>query len=668
MKRLTTDEFIAKAKATHGNLYDYSKTVYVNQTTDVIIICHIHGEFSQRPNNHYMGAGCPHCSGNARMDTASFIEKAKQVHGDEYDYSQVEYAGNNKKKVKIICSKHGLFEQTPDQHLRGHGCVLCVNEKLEETNMQKYGVARPLQNKAIYEKSIQTFKDRHGDYHVGHTPEQDEKRRATCIEHYGVDCSIKSPEVYDKIVATNQERYGGPSPFSSESIRNKASKSIQHKYNVDNIAKLQDIQRQISATKRENNTFHTSKPEDLLYEFLCDVFGMDDIERQYTSELYPFACDFYIKSRDMYIELNASWTHGGHWFDSMSDSDLKVVSTWQNRDTAYYENAIRTWTECDTKKRNVAKDNNLNYLVFWSIKLSDVMVWAAMNYPDGKDWSKMYSWLPDRQLCVPKPEDVLRASSYSKYTKYYQQNVVFNKELLLWNENPYYKNMTLQMFLYSNRLKYIGKSPDELSDLDIIRGFTISGVLKGYTIFDTQLFDCVVQKYDIQSIYDPCAGWGERLLYCFKYNIDYHGVDINSDLSCGYDIMSNDFGIENQHVVIGDASKIDVSNINAQAVITCPPYGNIEIYSDQGAENLSESVFLEWWDAVVLNSLDTNIQYFCFQINQQYKESMSDIVISHGFELIDVFEFSNHKSSHFTRRGNSDNKKEYETMLVFRKM
>ena len=121
---MTTEEFISKAKKVHGDKYDYSLVEYVNNKTRVTIICPIHGLFEQRPVNHLRGHGCMYC-GNALKNTKEeFIEAARKVHGDKYDYSQVDYV-DNKTKVKIICPIHGMFEQTPSSHLRGRGCKYC---------------------------------------------------------------------------------------------------------------------------------------------------------------------------------------------------------------------------------------------------------------------------------------------------------------------------------------------------------------------------------------------------------------------------------------------------------------------------------------------------------------------------------------------------------------
>jgi len=122
----TTSDFIKKAKEIHGDKYDYSKTQYINAKTKVIIICKIHGEFTQNPHNHISSkSGCPKCSKNHnRYTNESFIDIVKQIHNNKYDYSLVNYI-NGRTKIKIKCPIHGIFEQSPMKHLQGQGCPLC---------------------------------------------------------------------------------------------------------------------------------------------------------------------------------------------------------------------------------------------------------------------------------------------------------------------------------------------------------------------------------------------------------------------------------------------------------------------------------------------------------------------------------------------------------------
>ena len=125
MKKLTTEEFISKAREVHGDKYDYSKVEYVNASTPVCIICPEHGEFMQRPINHLNGRGCSKCGGTG-LTTEDFIKKAEAVHGDKYDYSKVVYV-NTHTPVCIICPEHGEFLQEPVNHLSGRGCPKCAD-------------------------------------------------------------------------------------------------------------------------------------------------------------------------------------------------------------------------------------------------------------------------------------------------------------------------------------------------------------------------------------------------------------------------------------------------------------------------------------------------------------------------------------------------------------
>ena len=135
----TTESFIRKAKQIHGDKYDYSKVEYVNNHTKFCIIDMECGEFWQLPQNHLKGCGCHINHGKrvwntrGRITTEEFINRARKVHGDKYNYSLVEYKGANV-KVEIICKKCGKhFKQTPNNHInQQNGCPFCNESKLEK--------------------------------------------------------------------------------------------------------------------------------------------------------------------------------------------------------------------------------------------------------------------------------------------------------------------------------------------------------------------------------------------------------------------------------------------------------------------------------------------------------------------------------------------------------
>ena len=121
---------IEQFRDVHSDKYDYSKVEYIHSKTKVTIICPEHGEFEQKPCNHKGGQGCPKCHPNAKLTTEDVVKQFREVHGDRYDYSKVNYI-DSYTKVTIICPEHGEFEQNPNNHKGGQGCPRCTESKGE---------------------------------------------------------------------------------------------------------------------------------------------------------------------------------------------------------------------------------------------------------------------------------------------------------------------------------------------------------------------------------------------------------------------------------------------------------------------------------------------------------------------------------------------------------
>ena len=171
--------------------------------------------------------------------------------------------------------------------------------------------------------------------------------KKTCLKKYGTS-TYRNPE---KQKQTMLDRYGATAmiytDWGDRAIHNKKVKEKEFD------------------TKRKRGTLNSSKLEKLTYEKLLKLYP--DIKCQYKDKIrYPFACDFYIPSQDLFIECNYHWTHGGHPYDENSLEDAAKLDVWKNKHTKYYDNAINTWTVRDVNKRNTAKQNNLNYIEFWS--------------------------------------------------------------------------------------------------------------------------------------------------------------------------------------------------------------------------------------------------------------------------------------------------------------
>jgi hypothetical protein len=161
-------KFIEKAKAKHGDKYNYSKVKLINNTQHIIIGCKLHGDFNQTPINHLNTNGCNKCGINARIGIKKtilrkdskpflkifdeFIKKATEIHKDKYDYSKSNSTFENE-KITIICKEHGEFTQTIKNHLNGHGCKECGKIKSNSC------LVKPLST----EEFIRRSKDKHGN-------------------------------------------------------------------------------------------------------------------------------------------------------------------------------------------------------------------------------------------------------------------------------------------------------------------------------------------------------------------------------------------------------------------------------------------------------------------------------------------------------------------------
>lgn len=296
---------------------------------------------------------------------------------------------NNLKKrpVCIICGK-------PVKYTSGHYAKFCSKEcqysdlgkKITKeikikSNLEKYGVEHTSQLKEVTDKRTKSRADhvnkiqqhvreslykKYGAYDVMHIPHILQKIKDTNLKKFGVEFPLQqlkkeNSEIYQKISQTCINKFGVDSPLKNKEIREKIKQTNIQKYGVDNPLKNKEIwkksqdNRQISSkSKLENNFLNYLK---LKYE-------SDDIITQYKSKEYPYYCDFYIKSINLYIEIQGHWTHNDHPFDINNLNDQLIMNKWRTKSLSdkYYKNALNTWTIKDVEKRNTAIQNNLNYL------------------------------------------------------------------------------------------------------------------------------------------------------------------------------------------------------------------------------------------------------------------------------------------------------------------
>lgn len=229
---------------------------------------------------------------------------------------------NNMEQMKKTClEKYGV-----DNYFKN-------TDAIKQANLRKYGVDNPNKLRQTIEKREQTCLAKYGAKSYLMTDEGKAKARNTCLIHYGVTAPMKSKVVREKY----DFKKNGEKAFN---------------------------------TKLKNGTTNTSKPEKDTEAFLKDLFGEDNVCCQYKSALYPWHCDFYIKPLDMYVELNLYFTHGGHPFDETNKEDLKKLDIWKekSKNSKFFANAIKVWTEFDLEKRKMAMQNGLRYETIYNLK------------------------------------------------------------------------------------------------------------------------------------------------------------------------------------------------------------------------------------------------------------------------------------------------------------
>lgn len=302
-----SEKFIEKAKKMHGNKYDYSKSVYVKANNKICIICPEHGEFWQSPSEHARGCGCPKCCGNEKLTKEQFILKARNMHGWKYDYSKVEYS-NNKTKVCIICPEHGEFWQTPHSHLHGKGCPNCCKRNKKYTTNEFIAKAKEIHgNKYDYSKI---------EYIDAKT-----KVCIICPEHgefWQTPASHLDGKGCEKCVRTS---------YDTESFI-KCSKNIHgEKYDYSKVEYV-NTKEKVCIICPEHGEFFMKpnvhlqgcgcsmclkKGEEKLFLQLVEKFGIDNINRQQTFDWlrnpknnYHQYLDFYIPKYNIAIELQGT--------------------------------------------------------------------------------------------------------------------------------------------------------------------------------------------------------------------------------------------------------------------------------------------------------------------------------------------------------------------------
>lgn len=336
-------EFVQFLKEKYPMVSLYKEMVYLHiHMMDEPPVCPTCGHYKKYRNSPAgYGEYCDRKCVNKNMVVNKTRATKRAKYGDE-NYN------NHKKSMETNIERYGVE------------CTLRapkIHEKTKKTNLERYGVDNPFKSKDIQQKIIMGKRSTSELQHQ----KIKEKRRKTNIERYGVDNPMKSSSIHDKFKSTMMKRYGVEYAMLSEELNKKCSQSITDAHDAGKY----------TITHRKNNTFCTSTIEEQFASYLDD--NHVEYTRQYRSLSYPFDCDFYIPQYDLYLEIQGTWTHGGHPFDSTNDADNDIVKKWSSKKSKYYRQAIYVWTELDPRKRKKAVESQINYLEIFSIDINEVI-------------------------------------------------------------------------------------------------------------------------------------------------------------------------------------------------------------------------------------------------------------------------------------------------------
>lgn len=212
-----------------------------------------------------------------------------------------------------------------------------------------------------HEKLVETQNMRYGGVGLANKDALT-KAKSTNRMRYGTENVMQNESVKKTLAAKNQQVYGGPSPFSSDAVQQKAQQS--------KLERIEAVMREYKKSGVINDAIFKQSPYELIvfYE-LIERFGKEDVWYQYGlhpyDARYPYSCDFYIKSLDLFIEINAHYSHGKHWYDAKDHQDVARRAHLSASTSRKSQKSLETWCKTDIEKREKAKTSGIRYLVFW---------------------------------------------------------------------------------------------------------------------------------------------------------------------------------------------------------------------------------------------------------------------------------------------------------------
>lgn len=336
----------------------YDLYIVQNKSAKELMKIYNVSEYTIKKALHYQGI---------KKDKAKAEEVFKRIIFETYGVDHYSKTDEFKKKLKETNLKHCGYESNFKDPKFIKATV--------EYNMNKYGVKNSSQREDVRRKAKETMLEKYGTDIVTSVPEIQNKIRETSKKRYGVDWYSKSEECKEKVRNTNLKHCGETSNMKTKEFKEQAKKTCIEKYGCECAMQSEEIKKKVLMTKKMNKTITKSSQEEKAFTLLIEKYK--NVERQFRSEEYPFACDFYVPTIDLYIEYQGHFSHGNEPYDPSNDDHRKIVEKWKNKNKNSYNDAITVWTIRDPLKRETARKNNLNWIEFFN--MNEFMEWYNEN-------------------------------------------------------------------------------------------------------------------------------------------------------------------------------------------------------------------------------------------------------------------------------------------------
>lgn len=333
----------------------------------------------------------------------------------------------------------------------------------------------------------------------------------------------------------------------------------------------------------ESNVEDPTSAKDMIYKHLKELseYNNWNLQRNYISEEYPFVCDFYVSTCNLYIECQFEEQHGLHPYNFRNKKDNFLADEYKETRPDIYN----TWVVEDTEKRRVVSEKRLHWIEIFQpdINILDILIDLELNglRPNFTD-----TQLEQEFNDYSKHEGKLSVHSRSNYIIKTYQHQLYD----CFNE-IYYGHVENKWNLVMNRSKYRFKPISDLTKQEMLHGLEIVYPSVKYSMFNPKLIKWFAEHENMTGkiCYDPTGGWGHRMLGGQSVFSKYIYNDLSHDTVEAVKKIKDRFNMDNCIIHEGDAMTY-YPKYDYDCMFTCPPYysergGDTEIYQCDGFES-----------------------------------------------------------------------------------